>query len=46
MSDHDLRQVAAITAEKSYPAGAVIIEEQTEAERLCLVQRGNTRVSK
>lgn len=46
MSDHDLRQVAAITAEKRYPAGAVIIAEQTEAERFFIVHRGKIEVSK
>jgi CRP/FNR family transcriptional regulator, cyclic AMP receptor protein len=46
MSDHDLAQIAAITTERSYAPGAVIIEEMTEAERFFIIHRGKIEITK
>ncbi len=46
MSDHDLIQIAAITATKKYPAGAVIIEEMSEAERFFIIYKGKIEITK
>jgi HD-GYP domain-containing protein (c-di-GMP phosphodiesterase class II) len=46
MSDHDLKQIAAITATKKYAKGAVIIEEMTEAERFFIIFKGKIEISK
>ena len=46
ISDNDLRQIAEITVERSYPKGAVIIEEMTEAERFFIIQTGKIEITK
>jgi len=44
--EHDLRQIAEIMVEKSYPKGAAIIEEHTEAERFFIIYKGKIQISK
>ena len=44
--EHDLRQIADIMVEKSYPKGAAIIEEHTEAERFFIIYKGKIQISK
>lgn len=46
MSDSDLRRIAGIMTEKHYDAGAVIIEEKTEAERFFIIRKGKIEISK
>jgi len=46
MSDYDLQQIDEITVEHSYDKGEVIIEENTAAERFCIIFRGKIEISK
>jgi len=46
MSDHDLSQIAAITEEKRYQGGEVIIEERTTAERFFIILHGKIQITK
>jgi CRP-like cAMP-binding protein len=44
--EQDLREIAGIMVEKSYPATAVIIEELTEAERFFIIHTGKVQITK
>jgi CRP-like cAMP-binding protein len=46
MSDHDLRQIAAITTEKSYRSGRFIVREHDTAERFFIIYRGKIEITK
>jgi HD-GYP domain-containing protein (c-di-GMP phosphodiesterase class II) len=46
ISDHDLRNIAEIITERSYPEGAMIVEELTEAERFCIIAQGKIQITK
>jgi HD-GYP domain-containing protein (c-di-GMP phosphodiesterase class II) len=46
MSDHDLKQIEAITSAKNYGKAAVIIEEMSEAERFFIIYKGKIEISK
>jgi HD-GYP domain-containing protein (c-di-GMP phosphodiesterase class II) len=46
MSDHDLRQIAEITAERSYRAGQFIVREHDRAERFFIIYRGKIEITK
>ncbi len=46
ISDQDLGNIANIITEKSYPEGAMIVEELTEAERFCIIVRGKIQITK
>jgi HD-GYP domain-containing protein (c-di-GMP phosphodiesterase class II) len=46
MSDHDLKQIEAITTAKNYGKATVIIEEMTEAERFFIIYKGKIEISK
>ena len=46
LSDDELAKFSAIISEESYPPKAVIIEENTEGERLYIIKRGTVSVSK
>ena len=46
LSDYDLHQIESVTVERSYDQGAVIIEENTAAERFCIICEGKIEISK
>jgi HD-GYP domain-containing protein (c-di-GMP phosphodiesterase class II) len=46
MSDHDLRQVAEITVERSYEPGQFIVREHDTAERFFIIYRGKIEITK
>ncbi len=46
MSDHDLQQVAEITAERSYRPGQFIVREHDTAERFFIIYRGKIEITK
>ena len=46
MSEYDLHQIDKITVERRYDKGAVIIEENTAAERFCIIFRGKIEITK
>ena len=46
LSDYDLHQVESVTVERSYEQGAVIIEENTAAERFFIICGGKIEISK
>lgn len=46
LSDYDLHQIDNITTERSYDKGAVIIEENTEAQRFFIIDHGKIEISK
>jgi len=46
MSEYDLHQIDEITVERRYDKGAVIIEENTAAERFCIIFRGKIEITK
>jgi CRP/FNR family cyclic AMP-dependent transcriptional regulator len=46
ISQHDLRQIAAITEQKSYRKGEIIIEERTAAERFFIIYQGKIEITK
>jgi CRP-like cAMP-binding protein len=46
MGECDLNQIAQITVERHFPAGEVIIEENTPADRFYLISQGKVRITK
>lgn len=46
LSDFDLHQIESVTVERSYEQGAVIIEENTAAERFLIICEGKIEISK
>jgi CRP-like cAMP-binding protein len=46
MPEYELRQVSDMVTERSYDAGAVIVEEFTQAERFFIIDRGKISITK
>ncbi len=46
VAEHDLRQIAAITTERSYDAGEIIIEENSEADSFFIIYKGKIEIVK